>query len=77
MSVQSRRPVMLAILDGFGWREETTANAVKLAHTPNFDALWNSCPHALLDTSGRDVGLPDGPKKNKKRTPSRQRWNAL
>jgi len=54
------RPVMLVVLDGWGWREETADNAVRLARTPNFDRLWAECPHALLRTSGRDVGLPDG-----------------
>ena len=54
------RPVMLVILDGFGWREERADNAVRLASTPTFDRLWSSCPHALLRTSGRDVGLPAG-----------------
>jgi 2,3-bisphosphoglycerate-independent phosphoglycerate mutase len=51
---------MLVILDGFGWREERADNAVRLARKPNFDRLWEGCPHALLRTSGRDVGLPDG-----------------
>ena len=60
MAVQTTRPVMLVILDGFGWREESADNAVRLAKMPNFSRLWASCPHALLDTSGRDVGLPDG-----------------
>ncbi len=54
------RPVMLVILDGFGWREEQADNAVRLAKTPSFSALWQSCPHAFLHTSGRDVGLPPG-----------------
>ncbi|MDN3563181.1 2,3-bisphosphoglycerate-independent phosphoglycerate mutase [Paeniroseomonas aquatica] len=54
------RPVMLCILDGWGWREEVADNAVRQAHTPNFDALWSAGPHAFLRTSGRDVGLPDG-----------------
>ncbi|HVB69162.1 MAG TPA: 2,3-bisphosphoglycerate-independent phosphoglycerate mutase [Acetobacteraceae bacterium] len=57
---QPIRPVMLVILDGFGWREATEDNAVRLARTPTFTRLWQSCPHALLRTSGRDVGLPDG-----------------
>jgi len=57
---QSIRPVMLVILDGFGWREETADNAVRQARTPNWDRLWQSCPHALLHTSGKDVGLPPG-----------------
>jgi 2,3-bisphosphoglycerate-independent phosphoglycerate mutase len=58
--MQKRRPVMLAILDGWGWREERADNAVRQARTPSFDRLWASCPHALLHTSGEDVGLPDG-----------------
>ncbi len=57
---QQRQPVMLAILDGWGWRDEAADNAVRQARTPSFDRLWASCPHALLHTSGRDVGLPDG-----------------
>ncbi len=56
----SHRPVMLAILDGWGWREEEQDNAVLLANTPAFDAAWNNNPHALLDASGIDVGLPAG-----------------
>ena len=58
--MQKRRPVMLVILDGFGWREESADNAVAQARKPNLDALWASCPRAFLKTSGRDVGLPDG-----------------
>jgi 2,3-bisphosphoglycerate-independent phosphoglycerate mutase len=57
---QAIRPVMLVILDGFGWREERADNAVRLARTPTFTRLWESCPHSFLRTSGRDVGLPDG-----------------
>jgi 2,3-bisphosphoglycerate-independent phosphoglycerate mutase len=58
--MQQRRPVMLAILDGWGWREDAADNAIKQAHTPNFDRLWASCPNMLLHTSGKDVGLPGG-----------------
>ena len=54
------RPVMLMILDGWGWREERADNAVALARTPNFDRCWAQCPHAFLTTSGLDVGLPEG-----------------
>src|SRR4051812_261109 len=54
------RPVMLVILDGFGWREASADNAVRQARTPSFTGLWESSPHAFLHTSGRDVGLPDG-----------------
>jgi 2,3-bisphosphoglycerate-independent phosphoglycerate mutase len=51
---------MLAILDGWGWRDDPADNAVRRARTPNFDRLWSNCPHALLRTSGKDVGLPAG-----------------
>ena len=54
------RPVMLTILDGWGWRDESADNAVRLANTPSFNRLWESSPHAFLHTSGFDVGLPDG-----------------
>ena len=54
------KPVMLVILDGWGWREEKADNAVRLARTPTFDALWAAGPRAFLRTSGHDVGLPDG-----------------
>jgi 2,3-bisphosphoglycerate-independent phosphoglycerate mutase len=58
--MQDRRPVMLAILDGWGWRTERADNAVLQARTPTFDRLWSTGPHAFLHTSGHDVGLPDG-----------------
>src|SRR5262245_45110115 len=58
--MQARRPVMLMVLDGWGWREEAADNAVRQARTPNFDRLWATCPHAFLHTSGEDVGLPPG-----------------
>jgi 2,3-bisphosphoglycerate-independent phosphoglycerate mutase len=51
---------MLAILDGWGWREDPADNAVRQARTPSFDRLWESGPHAFLNTSGKDVGLPPG-----------------
>ena len=58
--MQQRRPVMLVILDGWGWREEAADNAIRQAKTPTFDRLWQSRPHGFLRTSGKDVGLPDG-----------------
>ena len=42
---------MLVVLDGFGWREDDADNAVRLAKTPTFTGLWQSCPHAFLHTS--------------------------
>jgi 2,3-bisphosphoglycerate-independent phosphoglycerate mutase len=58
--MQKRRPVMLAILDGWGWRDDPADNAVRQARTPTFDQMWDTGPHALLHTSGKDVGLPPG-----------------
>src|SRR6266513_6321041 len=58
--MQKRRPVMLVVLDGWGWREEVADNAVRQARTPAFDRLWANGPHALLRTDGREVGLPPG-----------------
>ena len=58
MNKEARRPVLLCVLDGWGWRPEEEANAIALANTPAFDALLRDCPHSLLKTSGLDVGLP-------------------
>src|SRR5918997_1389335 len=58
--MEPRRPVMLVILDGWGWREEVADNAVRQARTPAFDALWAAGPRGFLRTSGKDVGLPEG-----------------
>jgi 2,3-bisphosphoglycerate-independent phosphoglycerate mutase len=58
--MQQRRPVMLVILDGFGWREDAADNAVLQAQTPTFHRLWESGPHGFLHTSGEAVGLPAG-----------------
>ena len=58
--MQHRRPVMLVIMDGWGWREDPADNAVRQAKTPTFDRLWRTGPHGFLHTSGKDVGLPDG-----------------
>lgn len=54
------KPVMLVILDGWGWREEAADNAVRQARTPCFDRLWAESPRNFLHTCGEDVGLPHG-----------------
>ncbi|SDE81389.1 2,3-bisphosphoglycerate-independent phosphoglycerate mutase [Rhodospira trueperi] len=54
------RPVVLCILDGWGHREDTADNAIALANTPNWDRLLRDNPHAMIETSGGDVGLPHG-----------------
>ncbi len=53
-------PVVLAILDGWGHREESLDNAIKNANTPIMDSLWHAYPHTLISASGADVGLPNG-----------------
>ncbi len=58
--MQRRRPVMLVILDGWGWRDDPADNAIRQAKTPIFDCLWEASPHSFLLTSGEDVGLPGG-----------------
>ena len=52
--------VCLLILDGFGYREASTDNAIALAHKPNIDRLWANSPHTLINASEHYVGLPDG-----------------
>jgi 2,3-bisphosphoglycerate-independent phosphoglycerate mutase len=54
------KPVVLCILDGWGLREDRTANAPALADVPNFNRLWAEGPHQTLITYGPDVGLPTG-----------------
>ncbi|HET6349713.1 MAG TPA: 2,3-bisphosphoglycerate-independent phosphoglycerate mutase [Candidatus Krumholzibacteria bacterium] len=55
----TRKPVLI-IMDGWGWREETEANAVRLARTPVFDRLWSTYPRTLIQASQHWVGLPEG-----------------
>ncbi|HYE52295.1 MAG TPA: 2,3-bisphosphoglycerate-independent phosphoglycerate mutase [Azospirillaceae bacterium] len=54
------RPVVLCILDGWGYREEREDNAVAQGHTPNFDRLWAGCPRGFLNACEEEVGLPKG-----------------
>ncbi len=54
------RPVVLAVLDGWGRAPVGSGNAVELADTPTFDGLWTGWPHGTLEASGGAVGLPDG-----------------
>ena len=53
-------PIVLVILDGWGYRESADGNAIAAANTPIMDSLWAAYPHTLIRTSGKDVGLPDG-----------------
>ncbi len=54
------RPVVLAILDGWGHREQCESNAICQAATPNLDRLTRTSPQALIDASETQVGLPSG-----------------
>ncbi|MGH9328467.1 MAG: 2,3-bisphosphoglycerate-independent phosphoglycerate mutase [Terriglobia bacterium] len=54
------RPLVLTILDGWGYRAEREANAIALASTPNYARLIREYPWTLLSSSGERVGLPDG-----------------
>ena len=57
----TQKPVMLLILDGWGYREEKTSdNAIENGNTPNWHRLLNECPNSFIETSGLAVGLPEG-----------------
>lgn len=53
-------PVVLVILDGWGYREATDGNAIAAAKTPVMNSLWAAYPKTLISTSGKAVGLPEG-----------------
>ena len=55
-----RKPIVLTVLDGWGYRAETKGNAVALARKPTYDALLKKFPNTLIQTSGPYVGLPEG-----------------
>ncbi|HEU4665233.1 MAG TPA: 2,3-bisphosphoglycerate-independent phosphoglycerate mutase [Dokdonella sp.] len=54
------KPILLLILDGWGYRAETAHNAIAMADCPNWRRLLAECPHTLVETHGEYVGLPDG-----------------
>src|SRR3977135_2406046 len=54
------RPLVLIILDGWGYAPPSKANAIALARKPNYDRLLTEYPNTLIHTSGRFVGLPQG-----------------
>ncbi len=53
-------PVVLIVLDGWGYSTAKEGNAIEMADTPVWHALWNGSPRTLLEASGHAVGLPDG-----------------
>lgn len=56
----AKTPLILTILDGWGYREQVEGNAVALARKPTFDHLITTYPYTLIRTDGHFVGLPDG-----------------
>jgi 2,3-bisphosphoglycerate-independent phosphoglycerate mutase len=56
--MQTKHPLLLIILDGWGHRESHEANAIAAAHTPNWDAFLKQYPHSFISGSGSCVGLP-------------------
>src|SRR5579871_1868460 len=54
------KPLVLIILDGWGFRADTHANAIAMARKPTYDKLVREYPNTLIHTSGRYVGLPTG-----------------
>jgi 2,3-bisphosphoglycerate-independent phosphoglycerate mutase len=56
----ARTPVVLIVLDGWGFRPGREGNAIELGETPVWHRLWERAPRTLLDASGLAVGLPEG-----------------
>ena len=54
------KPLVLMILDGFGYNESDYGNAIRAAKMPNLDKIKETCPKTIIGASGLDVGLPDG-----------------
>ncbi|MEE9492804.1 MAG: 2,3-bisphosphoglycerate-independent phosphoglycerate mutase [Gammaproteobacteria bacterium] len=60
MNSNNLQPMVLVILDGWGYRDEIENNAILGANTPVWDRTWAKYPHTLINTSGAAVGLPAG-----------------
>jgi 2,3-bisphosphoglycerate-independent phosphoglycerate mutase len=58
------RPLVLVIIDGWGYRTDPFGNAIAAARKPNWDALWQRWPHTTLAAAGEPVGLPEGQQGN-------------
>src|SRR5450756_346810 len=59
-SASRTAPVVLLVLDGWGYRAEKEGNAIAMANVPTWDRLWARAPKTLLEASGEAVGLPCG-----------------
>ncbi len=55
-----KHPLALIIMDGFGYRDSDSGNAIHAAKKPRLDEIFSTCPHTLIGASGMDVGLPNG-----------------
>ena len=55
-----KKPLVLCIMDGFGFNSVKEVNAIEAAKTPNLDKIFSTCPTTQIGASGMDVGLPDG-----------------
>ena len=55
-----KKPLVLTIMDGFGFNENKVVNAIAAANTPHLDKIFDTCPTTSIGASGMDVGLPDG-----------------
>ena len=64
MSAAPGRPLVLVIIDGWGYRTDPFGNAIAAAKTPHWDALWQRWPHTILAAAGEPVGLPEGQQGN-------------
>ena len=64
MNAARGRPLVLVIIDGWGYRPDPFGNAIAAAKKPNWDALWTRWPHTILAAAGEPVGLPEGQQGN-------------
>ncbi len=60
LKISKKSPLLLMILDGWGYKEDPKHNAIAHANTPVLDQLNKDYPNTLISGSGLDVGLPDG-----------------
>lgn len=58
MMQTKHRPIILIVMDGWGYSEVTSYNAIACANKPVWDGLWQTCPRTLINASGTNVGLP-------------------
>src|SRR3954468_12098375 len=58
--IKRPEPIVLTVLDGWGFRPAIEGNAIALARKPNYDRLLADFPNTLIQTSGPAVGLPEG-----------------